>query len=95
MLDIVSSGDNLQEKSKLYLLEKYEKCFAVFPHISMYPSQSKATKGSNSSYENYKNVNKIIIIPKKFFQTWTYYLFIYYFTVYMSKFTQIMVLLII
>ena len=25
MLDIVSSGDNLQEKSKLYLLEKYEK----------------------------------------------------------------------
>ena len=31
MLDIVSSGDNLQEKSKLYLLEKYEKCFAVFP----------------------------------------------------------------
>ena len=30
MLDIVSSGDNLQEKSKLYLLENYEKCFAVF-----------------------------------------------------------------
>ena len=25
MLDIVSSGDNLQEKSKVYLLEKYEK----------------------------------------------------------------------
>ena len=40
MLDIVASGDNLQEKSKLYLLEKYEKCFAVFPRISMYPSQS-------------------------------------------------------
>ena len=77
MLDIISSGDNLQEKSKLYLLEKYEKWFAVFPRISMYPSQSKATKGSNSTYENYKNVNKIIIIPKKFFQTWTY-LFIFY-----------------
>ena len=27
MLDIVSSGGNLQEKSKLYLLEKYEKMF--------------------------------------------------------------------
>ena len=40
MPDIVSSGDNLQEKSKLYLLEKYEKCFAVFPRTSMYPSQS-------------------------------------------------------
>ena len=31
MLDIVFSVDNLQEKSKLYLLGKYEKCFAVFP----------------------------------------------------------------
>ena len=40
MLDIASSGDNLQEKSKLYLLENYEKYFAVFPRISMYPSQS-------------------------------------------------------
>ena len=50
MLDIVSSGDNLQEKSKLYLLEKYEKCFGVFPR--------------NSTYENYINVNKIVIIPK-------------------------------
>ena len=37
MIDIVSSGDNLHEKSKLYLLEKYEKCFAVFPRMSMYP----------------------------------------------------------
>ena len=32
---------------------------------------------------------------KKLFQTWTYYLFIYYLTVYMSKFTHIMVNLII
>ena len=40
MLDIVSSGDNLQEKSKLFLLEKYEKCFGVFPRTSMYPPQS-------------------------------------------------------
>ena len=54
MLDMVSSGDNLQEKSKLYLLEKYEKCLAVFPSISMYPSLSLATKGSNSTYE--KNI---------------------------------------
>ena len=40
MLDIASNGDNLQEKSKFYLLEKYEKYFAVFPRISIYPSQS-------------------------------------------------------
>ena len=32
--------------------------------FSIYPSQSKATKGSNSTYENYKNVNKIVIIKK-------------------------------
>ena len=38
MLDIVSNGDNLQEKSNLYFWEEYEKCFAVF-RISMYPSQ--------------------------------------------------------
>ena len=40
MLDILSSGDNLQEKSKLYLLEKYEKGFAVFPRTSVCPPQS-------------------------------------------------------
>ena len=33
MLDIVSSGDNLQEKSKVYLLEKYEKFFSVAPYF--------------------------------------------------------------
>ena len=37
MFDMVPSGDNLQEKSNLYFLEEYEKCFTVF-HISMYLS---------------------------------------------------------
>ena len=63
MLDIVSSGDNVQETSNLYLWEEYEKCFAVF-RISMCPSQSQTTKGSNYIHENSKNLNKIVIIPK-------------------------------
>ena len=59
MLDIVSSGDSLQEKSNLYIWEEYENDFELF-RISMYPSQ----KGSNSIYENCKKGNKIVIIPK-------------------------------
>ena len=42
-----------------------------------------------------KTVNKNGYYSKEIFQTWPYYLFIYYLTVYMSKFTQIMVSLII
>ena len=30
MSDIVTSGDNLQEKSNLYFWEEYENCFTVF-----------------------------------------------------------------
>ena len=85
MLDIVSSGDNLQEKSKLYLLKKYEKNVSlrcVPPYFYVLVTEL-SYEGSNSTYENYINVNKIVIFPKpssKFGH--------------MSTFTQIMVNLI-
>ena len=65
MLDIVSTGDNLQEKSKVYLLEKYEKCFIVSPVLLCTRHRAKLRREvTRSTYENYINVNKIVIIPK-------------------------------
>ena len=71
MLDIVSSGDNLQEKSKLYLLEKYKK-FSLFPPYFYVPvTELSYEGGSNSIYEKYiykKNNKKKTLIKSLLFQ---------------------------
>ena len=68
----------------------------MFPRSSIYSSQSKATKGSNSTNENYKNVNKIVIIQKNSYQLGHIICLLYIiYNLYMSTFTQIMVNLII
>ena len=74
----------------MQLYAKQNQYYALYLDISCLISSPVET---TLPMKNIKKKRKLIksLLFQKVFQTWPYYLFIYYLTVHMSKFTQIMV----